>query len=72
LFAKACFSLEQKGFFIPAGTPILGNHWGIHRDPVYYPDPEQFNIDRWLVKDDVGDLMLNKDMKHFQFGFGRR
>ncbi|KAJ9096005.1 hypothetical protein QFC21_005369 [Naganishia friedmannii] len=70
--AKACSSLGQKGFLIPAGTPILGNHWGIHLDPVYYPDPERFNIDRWLVRDDAGDLTLNKDMKHFQFGFGRR
>lgn len=50
----------------------MGNHWGIHRDPEYYPDPETFNIERWLIKDDTGGYKLNKEMKHFQFGFGRR
>ncbi|KAJ9111560.1 hypothetical protein QFC20_002534 [Naganishia adeliensis] len=64
--------IAWKGFFIPAGTPILGNHWGIHRDPTYYPNPESFDIDRWLIKNDTGSYQLNKDIKHFQFGFGRR
>ena len=57
---------------IPAGTSILGNHWGIHRDPANYPDPETFNVDRWLVKDEAGHFVLEKNLKHFQFGFGRR
>ncbi|GHJ87894.1 hypothetical protein NliqN6_4296 [Naganishia liquefaciens] len=69
---KTTEDIDWKGFFIPAGTPILGNHWGIHRDPTYYPDPETFNIDRWLVKDEEKNFTLDRNMKHFQFGFGRR
>lgn len=55
---------------IPAGTTIAGNHWAIHRDSDYYgADVDSFNIDRWLT--DNGSK-LNTNMRHFQFGFGRR
>ncbi|KAK5310121.1 hypothetical protein LTR93_012107 [Exophiala xenobiotica] len=37
-----------QGFFFPAGTVIHPNQWAIHRDPELYPEPEDFNPDRWL------------------------
>jgi len=67
---KTTTDLAYDNYVIPAGTTIAGNHWAIHRDPDYYgPDVERFNIDRWLVE---GGSKLNANMRHFQFGFGRR
>jgi hypothetical protein len=38
------------------------------RDPIAYPDPENFDPQRWL--DSEG--RLRDDMKSFTYGFGRR
>ena len=40
----------------------------VGRDPAYFPDPEQFNPQRWLNEEGK----INEDLKSFPFGFGRR
>ncbi|CCM05043.1 uncharacterized protein FIBRA_07245 [Fibroporia radiculosa] len=57
-----------NGYVIPVGTEIIGNHWAISRDPDTYPEPEKFKPERWI--DEQGKL--RKDLKFFNFGFGRR
>lgn len=39
---------EFRGYHIPAGTPITGNIWAIHRDEKDFPDPDRFEPDRFL------------------------
>lgn len=61
--------IAYENYIVPAGVNITGNHWAIHRDASYYgPNVEEFKIDRWINQD--GQLKPN--MKHYQFGFGRR
>ncbi|KAF9480950.1 cytochrome P450 [Pholiota conissans] len=57
-----------KGYYIPKGTSIVANVWAITRDPVRYPNPEEFNPDRFFVDENT----LNKDDMTYTFGFGRR
>lgn len=37
-----------KGFYIPAGTNVLGNSWAINLTELYYPNPHSFNPLRFL------------------------
>ncbi|KAF9245020.1 cytochrome P450 [Melanogaster broomeanus] len=55
-------------YCIPAGTTVYGNHWAISRDPEVFPDPEKFDLTRWLTSDGK----LRDDLKFPAFGFGRR
>jgi len=57
-----------RGYYIPAGTTVTGNQWAISRDPIAFPDPENFNPQRWL--DQNGQL--RSDVECYTFGFGRR
>lgn len=41
------------GYYIPKGTHIVPNLWGVHMDPKLWNDPEAFNPDRFLVDDKV-------------------
>ncbi|TXT09082.1 hypothetical protein VHUM_02556 [Vanrija humicola] len=67
---KTTADVQYNGVTVPAGTSIMGNHWGIHRDTAYYgADVEAFRPGRWMTDD--GEE-FNDKMKHFQFGFGRR
>jgi len=62
-----------EGCFIPAGSWVIGNHWSIHRDESVFPDPEKFDLNRWLMIDEKsGKNILRPDMRHFAYGFGRR
>ncbi|KAF9648948.1 cytochrome P450 [Thelephora ganbajun] len=60
-----------KGIFIPAGTTLLENIWGICHDEKVYPDPELFNPGRFLGKDGKIDPSV-KDPEARIFGSGRR
>jgi cytochrome P450 len=36
---------------VRAGTQVLLNFYGLHRDPQAYPDPGRFDPDRWIDPD---------------------
>ncbi|KAE9402144.1 cytochrome P450 [Gymnopus androsaceus JB14] len=56
-----------KGYYIPAGSIVVGNLWGILHDENVYPEPFSFKPKRFLCKDgSVLPLPLQT------FGFGRR
>ncbi len=40
----------------------------VNRDPVYFPEPEAFDPQRWIGEDGT----LRDDVRTFPFGFGRR
>ncbi|KZT55003.1 cytochrome P450 [Calocera cornea HHB12733] len=56
-----------EGMFIPAGSTVFANLDGIMRDPVMFPDPDNFLPERFLTTTDPR-------LKDFDlpFGFGRR
>ncbi|KAJ7151109.1 cytochrome P450 [Mycena filopes] len=66
---RATKDIIWNGYVIPAGATVFGNHWSVARDPHVFPDPEQFNPQRWITPD--GNA-IREDLKVFQFGFGRR
>ncbi|KAG8928005.1 hypothetical protein FRC01_006591 [Tulasnella sp. 417] len=55
-----------QGYFIPKGTTVIVNSWGISRNPSYYTNPSDFNPERFLKP--TPEL----DPRRFGFGFGRR
>ena len=72
---------HYEGYYIPAGTTILGNSWAINLNEEYYPDPHHFNPLRFLdeelaakAKNPTGGLGKPHPSKsgHSSFGWGRR
>ncbi|EIW87220.1 cytochrome P450 [Coniophora puteana RWD-64-598 SS2] len=57
-----------EGYHIPKGSILIPNVWAMSRDPTRYPEPENFNPDRFLHPDGT----LSDDDVGFAFGFGRR
>ncbi|KAG1728293.1 cytochrome P450 [Suillus paluster] len=55
-------------YVYPEGAIVFGNHWAISRDPSVYPNPDQFDPQRWLNTDGK----IRDDLKFPSFGFGRR
>ncbi|KAI0305228.1 cytochrome P450 [Multifurca ochricompacta] len=53
-----------EGFFLPAGSMVIGNAWAMLHDEAVFPEPEKFKPERFL---DPG--MRFPDAA---FGFGRR
>ncbi|KAI0650858.1 CyP450 monooxygenase [Trametes meyenii] len=53
-------------YFIPRGTVVISNSWGLSRDPGEYPDPEEFRPERFLGSNPARDPMV------YVFGSGRR
>ncbi|KAG1740361.1 cytochrome P450 [Suillus lakei] len=60
--------IYQNGMCIPEGSIVFGNHWAISRDPSAYPNPDQFDPERWLNCDGK----IRDDLKFPSYGFGRR
>ncbi|KAG8896327.1 hypothetical protein FRC01_011875, partial [Tulasnella sp. 417] len=55
-----------EGYFIPKGTAVVVNCWGISRNTKYYTNPSVFDPSRFLKP--TPEL----DPRGFAFGFGRR
>lgn len=47
---KAARDVEIGGYLVPAGTTVVMNMWGLHRDARFYPDPDSFRPERWTEK----------------------
>ncbi|KAI0689845.1 cytochrome P450 [Cerioporus squamosus] len=62
---------EYKGYRIPAGSVIMANMWAYSRDTRYYPDPETFRPERFLLEsgEPNPDVL---DPAEIAFGYGRR
>ncbi|KAF7374573.1 O-methylsterigmatocystin oxidoreductase [Mycena sanguinolenta] len=60
------------GYFIPKGTTVISNIWAMTRDESIYPEPEQFNPNRFFTAD--GKLKDEDTVLAFGFPilFGRR
>lgn len=63
--AEKDYQIDEK-LTIPAGTPVYVNALGMQYDPEYFPDPEQFNPDRFLPENDI------KPFTYMPFGEGPR
>ncbi|KAF7336984.1 Cytochrome P450 [Mycena venus] len=56
-----------EGMFIPKGSTIIANLWGIHLNPADFPDPHRFDPERFMSKRDYPG-----PWQHSSFGYGRR
>lgn len=62
-----------RGKDIPANTTIIVNLYGIHRNPDYYPEPEEFIPERFLEERQPGNVRGAKALStQYAFGVGRR
>jgi cytochrome P450 len=59
---------ELLGYRIPAGSNVVMSQWIMHRNPVYFPDPEKFDPDRWST--DSSQKLPR--FAYFPFGGGPR
>lgn len=65
---RATKDIIWKNYIIPEGATVVGNHWAIANDPEVFPEPHEFNPQRWI--DDTGHV--RDDLRFFAYGFGRR
>uniref|UniRef100_H2ZQK8 Uncharacterized protein n=1 Tax=Ciona savignyi TaxID=51511 RepID=H2ZQK8_CIOSA len=58
--------IKINGYTIPKGTTILSNLWGVHNDPVTWPNPSQFDPHRHI--DDQGKYRNSSKVIPFSIG----
>ncbi|TFK33961.1 cytochrome P450 [Crucibulum laeve] len=59
-----------NGYRIPAGTTIVPNGWAMLHNEEIYPEPFEFNPDRYMKDGKLNPAV--RDPGHAAFGFGRR
>ncbi|KAH8818767.1 cytochrome P450 [Flagelloscypha sp. PMI_526] len=69
---RATEDIQYNEYIIPKGASVIGHHWTIGRTPSLFPNPEQFDFNRWLVSSPKGQDCIRDDIKPWNFGFGRR
>jgi cytochrome P450 len=52
---------------IPGGVRVSAMAYGLHRNPEVFPDPERWNVDRWLKPADSSGM---KEMLRWFWAFG--
>jgi cytochrome P450 len=67
---------EWNGIKIAKGAVLIGNAWGIGRDPAVFDpalgDPSSFIPERWITINETGSTKLRTDLPLPVFGQGRR
>lgn len=61
---EATRDLELGGYRVKRGTTIFMSQWVSHRDPRWFPDPEEFLPERWL------DGLAKRLPKYAYYPFG--
>jgi cytochrome P450 len=69
LFHAAAQDDVYQGYFIPAGTTVIGNIWAMMHDDSVYPNPDEFDPDRFSG---LNGRDIEEDPRDLVFGFGRR
>jgi cytochrome P450 len=59
---------EVGGYEVPAGASVVMSQWVMHRNPLFFPDPERFSPERW-TPERVASL---PKFAYFPFGGGPR
>lgn len=54
VIAIQMFSFNSDGFRVPKGTNAIVVTYTLHRDPRYFPDPEEFRPERFLPENSAG------------------
>jgi len=65
---EALVDLELGGYRVKRGYTVLMSQWVNHRDPKYFPEPEQFLPERWLN----GLASRLPKFAYYPFGGGQR
>ncbi|MCJ1271881.1 hypothetical protein MMC22_011786 [Lobaria immixta] len=64
------------GKFLPKGTTVLVNVWGLHHDPVTIPDPDTFSPEHYSTRTQpASKYAVSPDYEerdHYNYGGGRR
>jgi cytochrome P450 len=61
---EATIDLELGGYRVKKGHTVFMSQWVSHRDPRYFPDPEEFRPERWL------DGLAKRLPKYAYYPFG--
>jgi cytochrome P450 len=65
---EAMTDLELGGYRVKRGYTVLMSPWVNHRDPTYFPDPEDFRPERW----EGGLAARLPKFAYYPFGGGQR
>ena len=63
------------GYFLPKGTVIIVNVWGLHHDEKRFQDPDKFDPDHYAGVTTLAPELANGDFAkrdHYSYGTGRR
>lgn len=64
------------GKFLPKGTVIILNVWGLHHDEKAFPDPDNFDPERYAGRTQLAaEYAVSPDYEqrdHYGYGAGRR
>jgi cytochrome P450 len=59
---------EARGYVIPPGSLVVLSPWVVHRNGIYFPDPERFEPERWRA----ATQNSRPRFSYFPFGGGSR
>ncbi|KAK4436762.1 Xanthotoxin 5-hydroxylase CYP82C4 [Sesamum alatum] len=72
---EAAQECRVAGYPIPRGTQLFVNLWKLHRDPGFWPEPERFLPERFLMTGHAHARAMDVTGQQFEFvpfGCGRR
>ncbi|KAI0324071.1 cytochrome P450 [Cubamyces sp. BRFM 1775] len=61
-----------KNMYIPKGTLVFGNNYNMARNEAIFPNPDEFDPERYLEEDIDEAAAKLRDPRNYVFGFGRR